>query len=359
MSSKTLRDAAAAAAVEDDRQRSISDAAKLRRELARVRETLAAAQRDKELAEQRVARLMDQQRARIERIARPTRQKKAKTRIRFIVPDSHGCFIDPDAAAAMLADMEMLRPESVVMLGDHMDCGGFLAEHHTWGYVAEADYTFEDDCGAANDLLDAIQARSSGQIDYIEGNHERRIEKWILTSVLKSGKGSQRDADLLRKMFSTESVLHLAARGVSIFKQGVCYDGCKIPATIYRDNCYFTHGSITSKHAAYGMLGKFSSNIWFGHTHRADMYAGKTVRSGAIRAFNPGCLCRFQPLWLHTQPEDWGHGYGLQVITDGWKNSSGVGHLNLQIPIIDGRSYLPAIFDHAQLDRPKPKRHAS
>src|SRR5262245_1186760 len=50
---------------------------------------------------------------------------------RVIVPDSHGCYIDPEACKAFLADLEQLRPAEVVMLGDHLDCGGWLAQHHT------------------------------------------------------------------------------------------------------------------------------------------------------------------------------------------------------------------------------------
>lgn len=255
---------------------------------------------------------------------------------RVIVPDSHGSAIDHGAATAFLADLEVLNPSSVIMLGDHVDCGGFLAQHHTIGYVAQSKYTFEEDCDAANQFLDQIQkAAPNARIEYLEGNHERRIENWCTTQSLKI----KTDAAFLSKMFSTQSVLYLEKRGIEYCKQGVFYDDLRIPATIRRDGCFFTHGEYTSKHAAASHLAKYNANIWFGHTHRIDLATKRTVKDGLIGAWNPGCLCQLQPLWMHTNLTDWGNGYGLQLVRNG------VGHLNLQIPIIDNQSYLEPLIE--------------
>lgn len=274
------------------------------------------------------------------RLDRKARSRKGGVTLRVLVPDSHGCFIDQAAAAAMIADIKMLQPASIILLGDHLDCGGFLAEHHTWGYVAEADYTFEDDCNATNQFLDAIQAAApAATIEYLEGNHERRIEKWIVTDALRCGKGSRQDVAMLNKLFSTEIVLHLAKRGIPIYKQGEWYDGCHVPGTIKRDNCYFTHGQYTAKAAAAAHLSKYNANVWFGHTHRMDLATKRTVASGPIGAWNPGCLCQLQPFWQHQNLTDWVNGYGIQLV------QSGLGHLNLQIPIIDNVSYLSPLIN--------------
>lgn len=264
-------------------------------------------------------------------------RKGSKTSVRVIIPDSHGCYIDQAAAKALLADIKRLKPDSVILLGDHLDCGGFLAEHHTWGYIAEADYTFEDDCNATNQFLDAIQAAAPmARIEYLEGNHERRIEKWIVTDTLRGGKT---DAAFVARMFSVSVVLHLEQRKIDFYRQGECYEGCTVPATIRRDNCHFTHGQYTSRHAAHQHLAKYNANIWFGHTHRMDTSTKRTVHSGPIGAWNPGCLCKLQPYWMHQNLTDWMHGYGVQLV------QAGMGHLNLQIPIIDGVSYLSPLID--------------
>jgi len=272
-------------------------------------------------------------------LTRKARSQKGGVTLRIIIPDTHGCYIDQDAASAMLSDIAMLKPSSVIMLGDHIDCGGFLAEHHTWGYVAETDYTFEDDCNATNQFLDQLQkVAPQAIIEYLEGNHERRIEKWLVTDTLKKGKGSRKDVAMLARHFSTNAVLNLDKRGIKLYKQGEWYDNCQVPGTIFRDNCYFTHGQFTNKSAAAAHLTKYNANIWFGHTHRMDMATKRTVANGPIGAWNPGCLCKLQPYWQHQNLTDWINGYGVQLV------QKGLGHLNLQIPIVEAVSYLSPLI---------------
>lgn len=254
---------------------------------------------------------------------------------RVTIPDTHGCLVDQTAISTFLSDLELIRPAEIVMLGDHLECGGFLAQHHTLGYVAQTEYTFDEDIAATNQLLDRIQAICpSSHIDYLEGNHERRIENWCVTSALRN----KQDAEALRKRFSTEVVLELDKRGINWIRQGVYYDDLPIPATIRRGHCYFTHGSSTAKHAASEHVKKFGGNVVYGHTHRADSYVIRTVKAGIIGAWSPGCLCVLQPLWQHTNPTDWSHGYGLQLVSDDGS------FLHINVPIIDGKSYLGPLF---------------
>jgi len=274
------------------------------------------------------------ERSRAPRVRLPSRQS-SKTQsgdfTRVIIPDSHGCHIDPEAAAAFLSDLEALRPREIIMLGDHLDCGGFLAQHHTMGFVAETEYSFDDDVGACNQFLDEIQRRAPGaEILYLEGNHERRIEKWCVTQAL----ANQKDANLLRRMFSTEAVLSLEKRGVKIFKQGVKYDGLPIPATIKRGKCHFTHSDRCSVHAAAAILSAFGGNVVYGHTHRADSFTRRTVTGGVIGAWNPGCLCKLQPYWNHTAITGHSHGYAIQFQRESEE------FLHVNVPIIDGKSLL-------------------
>lgn len=265
---------------------------------------------------------------------RRTRAKKGSF-VRIAIPDTHGCIVDKDAIAALFGDLEILKPREIVMLGDHLECGGFLAQHHTLGYVAQTEYTFDEDVLAANLMLDTIQRLApKARIDYIEGNHERRIENWCVTQSLKN----KMDADFLRKRNSVDAVLELGKRGINWIRQGVHYDDLPLPATIKRGHCYFTHGSSTAKNAAMVHVNKFGGNVVYGHTHRADQAVIRTVSSGVIGGWSPGCLCLLQPLWQHTNPTDWSHGYGLQLA-----NEDGT-FLHINVPIIGGRSYLEPLF---------------
>lgn len=254
---------------------------------------------------------------------------------RVIVPDTHGCFVDLPAITAFLNDIEEIQPAEIICLGDHLDCGGFLAQHQTLGYVAEAEYTFESDCAAANQLFDEIQKRVPGaRLDVLEGNHERRIEKWIVTQTLRN----QKDAAFLRAMFAPEIVLHMKQRGISYYNQGVFYDGLRLPATIKRGPCHYTHGEYCGQHAASQHLRKYGGCVVYAHTHRADSCIIRTVSSGEIGAWNPGCLCSLQRLWNHTNLTDWSHGYGLEFVR------ADQGFLHVNVPILDGVSHLSPLL---------------
>lgn len=285
--------------------------------------------------------IVEQQAEQLERLAKakwslPAAPKRVSggSFIRVVVPDTHGSVVSKSALSAFLADLKELGTDSIreiVLLGDHLECGGFLAQHHVAHYVAQSEYTFSDDVNATNVFLDELQAACpKATIDYLEGNHERRLETWCVTQTLRN----QADAEYLRKLVSSQSVLHLEKRGINWFKQGECYDGVSIPATIRRGKCFFTHGARAGKFATSATLGDFAGCVVHGHTHTAAGASGNTVHAGRIVAYCPGCMCELQPLWRHTSPTAWSHGYGLQFVNKGGEFT----HLN--VPIDAGKSFI-------------------
>ena len=255
--------------------------------------------------------------------------------IRVCIPDTHGAKIDKKALAALLADIKALDPHEIILLGDHVDCGGFLAMHHVMGYVAETAYSYEDDIAHANAFLDAIQsAAPRAKIEYLEGNHERRVETWAVTQTLRHS----RDSEGLRKLYAPEFRLNLAARGITYFRECEYYDGLPSPGVIKRGKCFFFHGMSTAKNAVAAHLYKVGGNCVFAHTHRAQSEIVRLVGVGVIGGWNPGCLCELQPLWQHTNPTDWTTGYGVQLVA-----ASG-SFLHLNIPIVEGVSNFASLF---------------
>lgn len=257
----------------------------------------------------------------------------AEDLVRVVIPDSHGCFIDETAAATFLRDLKNLAPHEIVMLGDHVDAGGFLAQHHVWGYVADGSYTYEQDIQAANHFLDRIQeAAPSAKIHYIEGNHEQRVERWCMTQALRQSK----DAEFLRSVFAPNVLLKLKERGVNYYRRSTMYFNLPIPGTIKLGKCYFSHEGHGGKNSSAHMVRRYGAPIVFGHVHRQQADMIRTVSSGVVGAWSPGCLAKLQPLWLHTNLSDWAHGYGVQFV-----NKSGL-FIHLNIPILkDGVSLLP------------------
>lgn len=259
--------------------------------------------------------------------------------VRVIIPDSHGSQIDRAAASAFLADLKGLAPREIVMLGDHTEAGGFLAAHHVLGYLSQTEYTYAEDIAAANEFLNAIaKAAPEAGTHYIEGNHERRIETWAVTQSLRNSK----DAEMLRRAFAPEYLLHLEQRGIRYYRQGEQYHGLRIQGTIRLGKCFFWHGVSTARHAAGVNVRQFSGNVVYGHTHRAQSDMVRPVATGEIGAWNPGCLCVRQPLWCHTRPTDWTHGYAVQIVSKSTGN-----FLHINVPIANGKSLLMPLMQQA------------
>ena len=264
------------------------------------------------------------------------RGKPVETWVRVIVPDTHGSAIDKVAAAAFLEDVRRLEPHEVVCLGDHVDVGGFLAQHHVMGYVAQSAYSYEQDLADAGAFFDALQ-KAAPRVrvwHYLEGNHERRPETWAMTQTLRHG----RDADFLRRQFAPEYQLKLAARGFKYYRQAETYN-LGVPGAVRLGKCSFWHGTSTAKHAAAVNAAIFGGNVVYGHTHRRDYSAARPVAGGEYMAASPGCLCQLQPLWRHTAPTSWTHGYGVQLV------SRSGNFLHVNVPIVGGVSLLLSLLE--------------
>jgi len=263
-------------------------------------------------------------------VPKASKKRRKADWVRMILPDLHGSRMSKPAFAAVCADLKRVEVDEVVMLGDMMECGGFLAAHHTMGYVAETEYTYEEDIAATNQAFDTLLslAPKCTNWHYLEGNHERRVEKWAVTQALRNKKDSQ----FLLDQVGPENVLGLKERGIKYYRQAERYDGMTIPGTIKLNKSYYTHGISTAKHAASVHAARFGGNIYFGHTHRNDSWVSHTVDAGDIGAWCPGCLCEKQPMWLHTNPSAWTQGYGLQV------EARSQNFLPIQVGIIDGES---------------------
>jgi len=267
----------------------------------------------------------------------PTQRARSTSKgafVRVFLPDTHGNLVDKLALKAFLTDLEYLQPRELYMMGDHLDCGGWLAQHHTLGFIPETENSFEQDVDAANSLLDAVQKRCpKSKIWYLEGNHEERIEKWIITSVMRHGK----DARFLRNLCGPEAVLHLEERKIPYITKAKTYDGCRVQGTIKAGNVYVTHGTRHGKNAANAMLNRFGASVVFGHVHKLMSCMDRNVKDGEIGAWSVGHLSRQQPLWRHGDPTDWSQGYGFQIVQPGGD------FLHINIPIIDGKSYLGSL----------------
>lgn len=264
--------------------------------------------------------------------APPIRRAKAsKHKIRLVIPDSHGNHIDQIALRVILRDAKELVPDEVVWLGDHVDCGGVFNSHQR-SYTNEITESYEDDCAAANGLLNGIQeAAPNARHHYIEGNHEQHVERWLARNMTV-----RKDADAMLEVMGPAAKLFLKTRGFTYYDSKTLHCGLTVPGTIKIGKCHFTHGVSHSKHADSAHLERFNANVVFGHVHRAISVVSRTVSSQGHGAWSPGTLAQLQPLYRHTQPTTWTHGYALQ-----FANESSGRFVHFNVPIFaDGTSGL-------------------
>lgn len=255
---------------------------------------------------------------------------------RVFIPDSHGNHCDIPARDAFLRDLKRLAPDQIVMLGDHLDCGGVFSTHAR-AYTSEMTESYDEDVAATNEFLDLIQkAAPRAQIWYHEGNHEARVERFA-TGTFQN----QKDARNFLSVYGVEASLDLKRRGVKYIKRSEFYAGVSIPGvmkfSVNGVDVYTVHGISCAKHAASVHLARFGSNVVFGHVHRAMAAYGRTVTKHSIGAWSPGCLAQLQPLYLHTNPSDWAHGYDFEVISP-----SGL-FVHNHVPLVKGVSTLDQI----------------
>lgn len=256
--------------------------------------------------------------------------KAAKHIVRVIIPDTHGNHIDKPAEAAFLSDLEVLKPDSVVGLGDHTDCGGTFSRHAR-SYTNELTESYDDDTAATNYFFDACQERApNAEYDILEGNHCARVAAWVVNNF-----PSHKDAEMILRLIGPEGVLRMKERGFRYIKRNEFHDGLAIPGAIRKGRCFFVHGVSHAKHADSVHLERFGASVVFGHVHRAMSVVSRTVTSQGHGAWCPGTLAKLQPLYAHTHPTTWSHGYAVQLV-----NQSTGTFLHLNIPIMDGVSML-------------------
>jgi hypothetical protein len=256
--------------------------------------------------------------------------KATKHEITFVIPDSHGNLIDIPARDACIRDLARIKPERIVMLGDHLDCGGTFNAHQRT-YTKEMTETYEDDVAATNEFLDLIRAAApNARIHYLEGNHEQHCERFLARNF-----HAYRDAEMLLSLVGPQAVLHLKEREVEYYRTAEFYDGISIPGTIRIGKMHYTHGISSGQNAAAVHLSRFGASVFFGHCHRSASVVSRTVTQDGIAAYNPGTLAKLQPVYMHSNPSGWSHGYGTVT------TSMASGNFSAQlVPILNGISML-------------------
>lgn len=257
-------------------------------------------------------------------------------RIRVYAGDLHGMRQDKSAVRAFLDDIKVLNPDEIVFGGDMLECGGFLARHQPIGYVAYCDYTLQEDAKATNWFYDEVQkACPNAVIDIMEGNHDQRIERWVVDQV----SANQRDADFLMQLFAPEVLTYTDKRGFGYHKRAGIHEEGLTRGWVSRGNMLIVHELKDGDNAARRGMAKTAANVTAFHTHRSDKSSTVYPTHGLVTSFTVGCLCEMQPMWKHTDPSTWNQSYDVDFV------SKKGNFLRVQVPIWRGKSLAASMIE--------------
>lgn len=196
-------------------------------------------------------------------------------------------FHDEAAMSAALAIIRKVRPDLIVFLGDCLD----LAQFGTFDQEPAFALTTQPALDRMHRYLVECQANSPhAKLVYIEGNHDRRLQK--------SAERNTAASTLRRAAYPDEWPVLSVPFLLGLDDLGVEYVS-GYPAGCYWINdrlaCIHGHKVRSTGSTAAAVVDDERVSVIFGHVHRIEQsMRTRRVRSGyrTSQAASPGCLCR-------------------------------------------------------------------
>ena len=226
----------------------------------------------------------------------------------MILPDLHLPVHDRSALRIVLRAIEHLKPQRVVILGDWLDAAFASAHPASSREEAEQGGYIQNEIEPCRRLLQEIEEHSKETI-YLEGNHEFRVERLI---------SRDRGAWLaIPELVLPKNLLSINRKNkftwIPYQHNATHNDAYRLPHYEIADGLIAVHGWSTSKYSANKHLDLVRGwSIVYGHTHRAQSTSSRHPMTGrTIMGWSPGCLAQLQPMWMHSSPTEWVHGFSL------------------------------------------------
>tara|TARA_R100000458_G_C8278547_1_gene255109 strand:- start:5507 stop:6862 length:1356 start_codon:yes stop_codon:yes gene_type:complete len=215
---------------------------------------------------------------------------------------------------------EFLQPETVVLLGDNLDLPSWSTHFMIKPEFIQTTQPTIDELASWYGALRGIVPNAN--IEYIEGNHEKRLLDNIIKNTMES-------YALKRANMPDEDPIISVPFLLGLDKMGITYHG-DYPRGEYwiNDDLVCHHGNkvgAKSGQTVTKVLDEARHSSIFGHIHRVEL-ACKTVRSRrknhTYLAASFGTLCRLDASIVPTNARqvNWQQGCGVVEYTDDWFN---------------------------------------
>lgn len=257
----------------------------------------------------------------------------------LVIPDCHVGFRREGSKLVPFHDEKVLnmlvefayewQPHRIVILGDLLDMPDWSEK-----FVREPDFQFltqESLNRAAKFLAELRQACPLSQIDYIEGNHEVRLQRLVMLQ-LPAAFGLKA-VDARYPVLSVPHLLNLQALDINWHGN---YPNDRV---WINDNLACMHGDVVgsdSGQTVMKILKNASHSVVFGHIHRHEHATETRFGRDGMRfytAYSPGCVCRIDGVVPGVRAEmNWQQGFGVVRYN---KKFFQIVH----VPVFDGKGY--------------------
>lgn len=241
--------------------------------------------------------------------------KTAELQTIIIIPDVHSYARDINAFELCMKSVNVLSNEfnvtKIVQLGDLLECGELSQHKHSSVYERIPSYHEEVEWAMESFWKRLRETSTDVELIHLLGNHEDRMNKYILNLFNKPSKMSQ---SIYESLMPNELY---GDYGVSV----IPYGNEKPTDSMYwitPDLCC-VHGWSFAMNAAKAHLDKTmgAASIIFGHIHRIQSYVRNNPMTGAaVGAWSFGALAKNNMFYQKGQPNDHSRGFGI-VQTDG------------------------------------------
>jgi predicted phosphodiesterase len=221
---------------------------------------------------------------------------------------------------------------------DHLVINGdFLDAEPISRFVGSHKHTLADEIWQGKALLSQLQkaaraCNSDARITFIEGNHEARLTKFMLSNAKEIMGIMAADG---YEVVSVPHLLNLKDRKIDHLTYSQVLE---LGAGLFVE-----HGDRVSKNAgqtAMNVVKDKGASVVLGHVHRQGMYY-KTDRQGVHVGVEAGCMCTLDPSYITDKSANWQGGFAIADFDT--SESDGAFALQL-VPWLNGKIYVDGKF---------------
>lgn len=208
------------------------------------------------------------------------------TRQRFIaIGDIHFPYQNDNAISYVFSFIQKFKPRLIFLLGDIIDCYSLSRFDKDPSRILSLQKEFD----LANSFIRKLKEICPyTRIVYIEGNHERRFQKYL---------NNHPEISSLRSL-TVPTMLGLDTLGIDYVKE------------YHFGDIVLTHGEVVRKYSGQSARAELERNDYSGisgHTHRLSLIH-KTTPYRFLQWAEAGCLCNLNPDYIEGVP-DWQNGF--------------------------------------------------